>query len=62
VLVRAIRNDFSVDYDATGNAVHIAARMEQTALPGTTRLSHDTWRLVRDMTMRHPWGPCRSRG
>ncbi len=29
-----------------GIAVHIAARMEQTAPAGALRISHDTWRLV----------------
>ena len=39
-----------VDGDATirGIAVNIAARMEQTAPPGMLRISHDTWRQVRD--------------
>lgn len=38
-----------VDGDNTlrGQAVHIAARMEQTAPPGGLRISHDTWNLVR---------------
>jgi len=35
VVVRAINNDLSVDYDAVGASVHLAARMEQMALPGT---------------------------
>lgn len=34
VLVRAIHNDLSVDYDAIGPTVHLAARMEQMAPPG----------------------------
>ena len=38
-----------VDADGSirGMAVNIAARMEQTALAGTLRISHDTWALVR---------------
>ncbi|WP_158219741.1 adenylate/guanylate cyclase domain-containing protein [Ideonella sp. A 288] len=38
-----------VDEEGTirGQAVNIAARMEQTALPGSLRISHDTWLLVR---------------
>jgi predicted ATPase/class 3 adenylate cyclase len=30
-----------------GFAVHLAARMEQSAPPGSVRISHDTWLLVR---------------
>ena len=35
------------DHTIRGNAVHIAARMEQTAPPGALRISHDTYRHVR---------------
>jgi class 3 adenylate cyclase len=40
-----------VDGDNTlrGQAVHIAARMEQSAPPGGLRISHDTWSLVRGL-------------
>ncbi len=62
VLVRAIKNDFGIDYDATGSAVHIASRMEQSALPGSIRLSHDTWRLVRDMVDAPSLGPLSIKG
>ncbi len=62
VLVRAIKNDFSVDYDATGSAVHIASRMEQLALPGTIRLSHETRRLVGDLATAQSLGPLSIKG
>lgn len=32
-----------------GNAVNLAARMEQSAPPGALRISQDTWRLVRGL-------------
>ena len=40
-----------VDGDNTlrGQAVHVAARMEQSAPPGGLRISHDTWSLVRGL-------------
>ena len=40
-----------VDGDNTlrGQAVHVAARMEQSAPPGGLRISHDTWNLVRGL-------------
>src|SRR5262249_61519539 len=35
VVVRAIGNDLRVDYTAVGQTTHLAARMEQLAVPGT---------------------------
>jgi predicted ATPase/class 3 adenylate cyclase len=46
VVVRAIANDFRMDYSAIGQTTHLAARMEQLALPGTIRLTAETLRLV----------------
>ncbi len=37
------------DNTAMGSAVNIAARMEQSAPPGTLRISYDTWSLVRGL-------------
>jgi class 3 adenylate cyclase/tetratricopeptide (TPR) repeat protein len=37
------------DNTAMGAAVHIAARMEQSAPPGGLRISHDTWNQVRGL-------------
>ena len=44
--MRAIGNDLHMDYTAVGQTTHLAARMEQLALPGTTLLTADTLRLV----------------
>ena len=38
VVVRAIGNDLHMDYSAVGETTVLAARMEQTATPGTIRL------------------------
>jgi class 3 adenylate cyclase/pimeloyl-ACP methyl ester carboxylesterase len=46
VLVRAIGNDLSMDYDAIGPTVHLASRMEQLASPGTIRLTAATANLA----------------
>ncbi len=46
VVVRAIGNDLSMDYDAIGPTVHLASRMEQLASPGTVRLTAATARLA----------------
>lgn len=35
------------EHSIRGSAVHLAARMEQTAPPGGLRISHDVYRLVR---------------
>jgi class 3 adenylate cyclase len=37
------------DNTAMGAAVHIAARMQQSAPPGGLRISHDTWSHVRGL-------------
>ncbi len=46
VVVRAINNDLTISYSAMGMTTHLAARMEQTAEPGTIQISGDTHRLV----------------
>jgi len=46
VVVRAIGNDLHMDYSAVGETTHLAARMEQMAMPGTTRLTAAALRLV----------------
>src|SRR5262249_51454996 len=42
VVVRAIGNDLHMDYSAVGETTVLAARMEQTATPGTIRLPAPT--------------------
>ncbi len=37
------------EHSIRGSSVNMAARMEQSAPPGTLRISHDTWRLVRGL-------------
>lgn len=46
VIITAIDNDLSLDYRAVGTTTHLASRMEQIALPGTTRLTRETLRLA----------------
>ncbi len=47
VVVRSVGNDLSLEYDAVGFTVHLAARMEQFAAPGTACLSPSTVKLAR---------------
>jgi class 3 adenylate cyclase len=45
VVVRAMGNDPHMDYSAIGETTHLAARMEQLATPGSSRLTAATLRL-----------------
>src|SRR5262249_35011281 len=46
VVVRSIGSDLHMDYTALGQTTHLAARMEQTAMPGSILLTRHTLRLV----------------
>src|SRR4030095_5722833 len=46
VVVRAIRSDLYMDYTAVGQTVHLAARMQQIASPGSSRLTAGPLQLV----------------
>src|SRR5690242_12679902 len=45
VVVRAIGSDLHMDYTAVGQTTHLAARMEQMAIPGTILLTPAVLRL-----------------
>ncbi len=62
VVVRAIGNDLHMDYTAVGQTTHLAARMEQTALPGTILLAPDTLRLAEGYVQVRALGPIPIKG
>src|SRR5262249_42830559 len=62
VVVRAISNDLHMDYSAIGQTVHLAARMEQLAAPGSILLTAATLRLVEGMVQVNALGPIPVKG
>ena len=47
---------------ATGDAVNLAARLEQAAAPGEIVIGPQTWRLVRDAVTAEPLEPLQLKG
>src|SRR5262249_12052225 len=62
VVVRTISNDLHMDYSAIGQTVHLAARMEQLATPGSILLTAATLRLVEGLVQVHALGPMPVKG
>src|SRR5215211_7453831 len=51
-----------MDYTAVGQTTHLAARMEQLALPGSTLLAPDTLRLAEGYVQVRSRGPMPVKG
>ena len=62
VVVGSIGNDLKMDYTAIGQTVHLAARMEQMAAPGTIMLAADSLRLAEGYVQVKPIGPVHVKG
>jgi tetratricopeptide (TPR) repeat protein len=62
VVVGAIGNDLKMDYTAVGQTVHLAARMEQMATPGSVLMTPDALRLAEGYVQVKPLGPVSVKG
>jgi class 3 adenylate cyclase/tetratricopeptide (TPR) repeat protein len=62
VVVRAIGSDLRMDYTAVGQTTHLAARMEQLALPGTIVMTPATLDLVEGLVAVSSLGPMPVKG
>ncbi len=56
VVVRSIGSDFHMDYTAVGQTTHLAARLEQMAMPGSILISPETLNLAEGYVAVKPLG------
>jgi class 3 adenylate cyclase/tetratricopeptide (TPR) repeat protein len=62
VVVRSVGGDLRMDYTAVGQTTHLAARLEQLAIPGTVRLTGETLRLAEGYVEVKSLGPIPVKG
>ena len=62
VVVRTIGSDLQMDYTAVGQTTHLAARMEQMAMPGSILLTQAVLSLAEGYVQVTPLGPMPVKG
>ena len=62
VVVRSVGSDLQMDYTAVGQTTHLAARMEQMAMPGSILIAEATLRLAEGYIQVKPIGPVTVKG
>jgi class 3 adenylate cyclase/tetratricopeptide (TPR) repeat protein len=62
VVVRSIGSDLCMDYSAIGQTTHLAARMEQLAMPGSILLAPDALQLAEGYVQVRALGPMQVKG
>ncbi|MGQ0683934.1 adenylate/guanylate cyclase domain-containing protein [Bradyrhizobium sp.] len=62
IVVSSIGNDLFVDFTVIGQTAHLAARMEQLAMPGSVMATSATYRLVEGYVEAKPLGPVMVKG
>lgn len=62
VVVRSIGSDLHMDYTAVGQTTHLAARMEQMAVPGSILLTQAALQLAEGFIDVRPLGPAQVKG
>ncbi|HEX4043479.1 MAG TPA: adenylate/guanylate cyclase domain-containing protein [Xanthobacteraceae bacterium] len=62
IVISAIGNDLHMEYTVVGPTVHLAARMEQMAKPGSVLTTAQTHRLAEGFIAMKPLGPAAVKG
>src|SRR3954453_18716636 len=62
VVVRSIGSDLRMDYTAVGQTTHLAARMEQLAMPGSILLAPEALKLAEGYVQVRALGPVQVKG